>query len=138
MSNKKAGLFRQLTTEKETYQRLIDSLFELPFLRYAVVTDDFGRRYVGGMKPGVESTTPVEIEKRLEAQAVLILKMAEGYVPYDGEVLWSSIRWEKVIALFFLLGEGKGTLSLTIQGDTSFDSFSKIHEVIETWKKTAA
>jgi hypothetical protein len=125
-----------LTTERETYQRLIDSLFEFPFLRYAVVTDDFGRRYAGGMKPGVQSTTPVEIEKRLEAQAVLILKMAEGYVPYDGEILWSSIRWEKVIALFFLLGEGKGTLSLTVQGDTPSDSFSKIYEAIEKWKNS--
>jgi hypothetical protein len=125
-----------LTTGKETYQKLIDALFDLPFLRYAVVTDDFGRRYVGGMKPGVESTTPVEIEKRLESQAVLILKMAEGYVPYDGEVFWSSIRWEKVIALFFLLGEGKGTLSLTIQGDTPFDSFGRIHQVIEDWKNS--
>jgi hypothetical protein len=125
-----------LTTEKETYQKLVASLFGLTFLRYAVVTDDFGRRYVGGMKPGVESTTPIEIEKRLEAQAVLILKMAEGYVPYDGQLLWSSIRWEKVIALFFLLGEGKGTLSLTIQGDTSFDSFSEILDIIEKWKSS--
>ena len=123
-----------MATEKEIYQKLVNTLFELPFLRYAVVTDDFGRRYAGGMKQGVESTTPVEIEKRLEAQAVLILKMAEGYVPYDGNVLWSSIRWEKVIALFFLLGEGKGTLSLTIQGNTPFDSFSKILEIVERWK----
>ncbi len=127
-----------MTPEKETYQKLVDSLFELPFLRYAVVTDDFGRRYAGGMKPGVESTTPVEIEKRLEAQAVLILKMAEGYVPYDGEVLWSSIRWEKVIALFFLLGEGKGTLSLTVQGVTKFDLFDKILKIIDNWKNAAS
>ncbi|MDH2900279.1 MAG: hypothetical protein PXY39_04860 [archaeon] len=127
-----------MTPEKETYQKLVDSLFELPFLRYAVVTDDFGRRYAGGMKPGVESTTPVEIEKRLEAQAVLILKMAEGYVPYDGKVLWSSIRWEKVIALFFLLGEGKGTLSLTVQGVTKFDSFDKILKIIDNWKNAAS
>ncbi len=124
-----------MTLETSTYQKLVDLLFDLPFLRYAVVTDDFGRRYVGGMKPGVESTTPIEIEKRLEAQAVLILKMAEGYVPYDGELLWSSIRWEKVIALFFLLGEGKGTLSLTIQGNASFDSFRQILDVIEKWKR---
>lgn len=127
-----------MTPGIETYQKLVDSLFELPFLRYAVVTDDFGRRYAGGMKPGVESTTPVEIEKRLEAQAVLILKMAEGYVPYDGEVLWSSIRWEKVIALFFLLGEGKGTLSLTVHSVTKFDSFDKILEIIDNWKNAAS
>jgi hypothetical protein len=129
---------RLLTTEKETYQKLIDSLFKFEFLRYAVVTDDFGRRYVGGMKPGVESTTPIEIEKRLEAQAVLILKMAEGYVPYDGQLLWSTIRWEKVIAMFFLLGEGRGTLSLTIQGDTRFDSFTEIYGAIEAWKNSVA
>ena len=120
---------------KEAYQELIDSLFSLPFVRYAVITDNFGRRYAGGMKSGVESTTPVEIEKRLESQAVLILMMAESYVPYDGELFWSSIRWKKVIALFFLLGKDRGTVSVTVQGDTPFNSFSKVHDVIEEWKK---
>ena len=119
----------------DNYRSLIDDLFELHFVRYAVVTDDYGRRYAGGMKPGVESTTPIEIEKRLEAQAVLILKMAEGYTPYDGALQWSSIRWEKVVAMFFLLGEGMGTLSVTLAGDASSDSASKVYNLVEAWKK---
>lgn len=119
----------------DNYRALIDDLFELHFVRYAVVTDDYGRRYAGGMKPGVESTTPIEIEKRLEAQAVLILKMAEGYTLYDGAVKWSSIRWEKVVAMFFLLGEGMGTLSVTLGADTSSDSLSRVYNLVEAWKK---
>jgi hypothetical protein len=122
------------SSEKSSYETLVRKLFELPFVRYAVVTDDFGRRYVGGMKPGVESTTPIEIEKRLETQAVLILKMAEGYVPYDGNLLWSSIRWEKVLALFFLLGQEKGTLSLTLEGNSSLEAALQVYQLVEDWK----
>ncbi len=122
------------SSEKDSYQKLVNRLFELPFVRYAVVTDDYGRRYVGGMKPGVQSTTPIEIEKRLETQAVLILKMAEGYIPYDGNLLWSSIRWEKVLALFFLLGQDKGTLSLTLEGNSSLQSALQVHQLVEDWK----
>jgi hypothetical protein len=124
-----------LTTEKESYQELVESLFALPFVRYAVVTDDFGHRYAGGMKPGIQSSTPIELEKRLEAQAVLILKMAEGYVPYVGKLLWSSIRWDKVIALFFLLGEDKGTLSVTIQGETPLEASLEVRNRIDKWIK---
>jgi hypothetical protein len=127
----------ELSSDKDSYQVLINRLFELSFVRYAVVTDDYGRRYVGGMKPGIESTTPIEIEKRLETQAVLILKMAEGYVPYDGDLLWSSIRWEKVVALFFLLGQDKGTLSLTLEGNSSLESALQVHQLVEDWKSKA-
>ncbi len=123
-----------MPVDKEAYQELINSLFAFPFVRYAVVTDNFGRRYAGGMKPGVESTTPVEIEKRLESQAVLIMMMAESYVPYDGELFWSSIRWKKVIALFFLLGKDRGNVSVTVQGNTSYDSFIEIYRIIQKWK----
>ena len=126
------------SSEKDSYETLVSRLFELPFVRYAVVTDDFGRRYTGGMKPGVESTTPIEIEKRLETQAVLILKMAEGYVPYDGNLLWSSIHWEKVVALFFLLGQDKGTLSLTLEGNSSLEAALQVHQLVEDWKRDKA
>jgi hypothetical protein len=122
------------SSEKDSYQILVNKLFELPFVRYAVVTDDFGRRFVGGMKPGISSTTPIEIEKMLETQAVLILKMAEGYVPYDGSLLWSSIHWEKVVALFFLLGQDKGTLSVTLEGTSSLESALQVHKLVEDWK----
>jgi hypothetical protein len=122
-----------LPTEKEAYQELIASLFRLPFVRYAVVTDDFGHRYAGGMKPGVESSTPSALEKRLEAQAVLILKMADGYVPYVGKLVWTTIRWENVIAMFFLLGEDRGTLAVTIQGNTEMDSMQEIRKQVDDW-----
>ncbi len=122
-----------MTADRESYQELVESLFKLPFVRYAVVTDDFGHRFAGGMKPGIQSLTPIELEKRLEAQAVLILKMAEGYVPDVGKLLWSSIRWEKVTALFFLLGEEKGTLSVTIQGETPMESLLEVRKKIGGW-----
>ncbi|MHB1909102.1 MAG: hypothetical protein ACYCQJ_09585 [Nitrososphaerales archaeon] len=122
--------------EIERHQELIDTLFKFPFVRYAVITDEWGKRYAGGMKPGVTSTTPVEIEKRLETQAVLILKMAEGYVDYDGKVLFSTIRWEKILAMFFLLN-GNRTLSVTLEGDTFFDLISKVRETVENWKSSS-
>ena len=98
------------------------------------MTDGFGRKLAGGMKPGVTSTTSDDIEKRLEIQAALILKMAEGYVPYDGDLLWSSIRWEKILALFFLLSGGYQIVCVTLDGKSSFENVIDIHAVIKKWK----
>ena len=93
-------MIRKLALLLESYPELLDKLFELSFVRYAVVTNEFGLRYSGGMKDGIESTTPDDIEQKLEGQAVSILKVAESYERYDGRLVYITIKWEKVIALF--------------------------------------
>lgn len=115
------------------YRKLINRLFENPSVRYAVVIDNFGYRCAGGMKPGVSSITPDSIVKRFEMQAVLIMKMVEGYEPYVGKLLWSTVRWENVTALFFLLGHDNGILSLTLRSGTPNEVVDQIHKLVQEW-----
>lgn len=119
----------------DPYETLIDDLFKIKNIRYAVVTDDLGNRYRGGMKEGVKSTTPLDIEKRLETQAVLILKMAEGYVPFDGKLYYCSIHWQKVVAYFFLISKGERVLAITVDAKAPPGSLSRIRKLVEKWKK---
>ncbi len=119
---------------KEKYDDLIRSLFEMPHGRYAVVLDDFGNRIAGGMKVGIESTTTEVAERRLEVQAVLILRMAEGYEEFDGKVHYSSIRWDKVLAHFFILSTNTA-LALTLQGSAPTYHIEKVRQVVEKSKR---
>jgi hypothetical protein len=116
------------------YRKLIDRLFRVKSIRYAVITDELGIRYFGGMKEGVESTTPLDIEKRLEVQAVLILKMAVGYERFDGKLLYSCIQWQDVSAYFFLLGRrGNRILTITIDSVGLPLALTKARRVVENW-----
>ncbi len=117
-----------------TYDELIEKLFQINNVRYAVVTDELGNRYSGGMKKGVKSTTPLDIEKRLEIQAVLILKMAEGYQDFDGELFYCSIHFKKVFAYFFLLAKGERVLSVTLDSFAPPSSLDEIREIVSKWK----
>jgi hypothetical protein len=121
-------------SKSESYDRLVDKLFLVPNVRYAVVADDLGNRYFGGMKAGVQSTTPLDIEKRLEVQAVLILKMAQGYEPFDGKLYYCSIRWEKVLAYFFLLDKGDRILAVTLNAKASPQAVNKIRALVRKWE----
>jgi hypothetical protein len=123
---------QQLTSN---YEGLIDRLFEIPMVRYAVVIDELGNRFCGGMKPGVKSTTPLGVEKRLEMQAALILKMAEGYERFDGDLYYCSIHWKKVSAYFFLVGNGNQMLTLTIEPKAPPSTLARVRTTVLKWKK---
>jgi|GEM_PF-1995314 hypothetical protein len=116
------------------YEKLIRNLFSLEYVRYAVVLDDYGNRIVGGMNENVPSTTPADVERRLEVQCILILRMAESYQQYDGSLLYSSIRWEKLSAYFFLLSD-KRVLALTVQGRAPLNFVEDIREVVKAFLK---
>lgn len=124
-----------MSLQIKSYQELVDRLFELPFVRYAVVTNEFGLRYSGGMKPGVESTTPNEVEKKLEGQAVSILRVAESYERYDGKLVCITIKWEKVVAVFCRLGSGRGILILTLEGASKPEALVEVLDIVEYWKQ---
>jgi hypothetical protein len=112
----------------------VDSVFRVPGVRYCVVIDDYGRKVVGGMKPGVESVSPLDVERKLEMQAVIILKMALPYEKYLGSLHHSTIKWDKLDALFFLLSDDR-TLSLTIEGSDRDSAASQVERALASWKK---
>src|SRR5271157_5921458 len=88
-----------LKSESQEFRSLIDELYSLPMVRFAVINDSYGERLVGGMKPGVQSISPDESEKRLAMQSVIMLKMAEDFEKYTGELHYSTIRWDKMKAI---------------------------------------
>jgi hypothetical protein len=115
--------------QSKDFEGLIKELFALDFVRYAVVIDDFGERIAGGMNLHVESTTPPDVERRLEVQAILILRMAEAYEQYDGKLLYSSIKWEKLSAYFFILSD-KRILALTVEGKAPPEIIENVSDVV--------
>jgi hypothetical protein len=121
-----------LNTKKE-YSELIDSIFLLEPVRYAMILDDFGERIMGGMKPKVTSLTPEEVEKNLELQATLILKMAETFSKHTGKLMNTQINWEKVSALFFRLSEDE-TLCVSAEANPG-PPVRELRNLIENWKK---
>jgi hypothetical protein len=111
------------------YELLIRELFKLDHVRYAVVLDDFGERITGGMNSNVESTTPPDVERRLEVQCILILRMAEAYEQYDGRLLYSSIKWDKLSAYFFALSD-KRVLAVTVEGDAPANAIERVIRLV--------
>ena len=116
------------------YVVLVQKVFELPEVRYAAINDKYGIRILGGMKPGVETLTPPDADKRLEMQSMMILNMAENYSEHSGEVRYSSIQWAKLCALFFLISAEKA-LSVTVFGDLLHDTVLKIERIVGDWKR---
>ena len=123
-----------LKSESQEFRSLIDELYSLPMVRFAVINDSYGERLVGGMKPGVQSISPDESEKRLAMQSVIMLKMAEDFEKYTGELHYSTIRWDKMKAIFFLLSPERA-VTVTIYGDTPLEQISKVENVVRNWKK---
>ena len=117
----------------QEYQSLIDALFKLPFVRYAVVSDSFGKRLAGGMKPGVQTYSSRQTETKLEIQAVLILKMAEEFEPQHGRLFYGAVRWQKVVALFFLLSQDQ-VVTITVEGDTPLQEGFNVEALIHGWR----
>ena len=107
------------------FQSLIDTLFELQAVRYAVVSNSVGDRITGGMKQGVQTISSPQMEMKLERQAVLILNMAENFEPENGRLYFVSVRWDKVVALFFLLSQDHA-LTITVNGDAPLQDLFEI------------
>jgi len=116
------------------FEILVNSLFKLPRVRYAAVIDSHGEKLHGGMKPGVVSMSSTQTEKKLEIQSVLILKMAEDFETECGRLFYSSIRWEKLVGLFFLLSQD-WALNVTIEGDMPLSEIFEIEKVVRRWKE---
>lgn len=119
------------------FQDLIDALFKRSSVRYSTVIDFRGEKLAGGMKPGVESISTNQSERRLEMQSVLILKMAEGFEPECGRLYYSAIRWEKIVALEFLLSSEE-VLNVTIDADTPLEEAFEIEKMVKEWKNRHA
>ncbi len=116
------------------YTRLVNELFELEHIRYAVVLDDFGEKLLGGMKPGVKTSTPTDAEKRLEIQSILILRMAEQYEQFDGKLHYTCIKWDKLSALFFFLSSNR-TLAVTVQPSAPPDFGEEVEKLVQRFRK---
>jgi hypothetical protein len=121
-----------LLKTKDQYSELINAIFRLDGIRYAMILDDFGERIMGGMKPLVASLTPEEVEKNLELQATLILKMAENFAKHTGKLLYTEIHWERVAAMFFRLSEEE-TLCVSAEVNAGAQT-QKLREILEDWK----
>ena len=117
----------------QEFQDLINSLFKLPWVRYAAVIDSHGERFIGGMKPGVRSITSMPSEKKLEVQSMLILQMAQDYEPECGRLYYTAIRWDKIVALFFLLSPD-WALNLTVSDNLSLQDAFEIERMVRAWR----
>lgn len=117
----------------QKYSQLLESLYKMDGVRYAAVLNQYGERVSGGMKSSVKSLTPTNLDERLEIQAVLTLRMAEGFAKFTGKLMYATFRWPKAIALFFILNEEKA-LSLTLDGDFSPKSILSINNAVKKWK----
>ena len=115
------------------YQSLVDYLFELSAVRYAVVSDSVGGRVAGGMKQGIKPIGSPQAEAKLEIHAVLMLNMAETFEPDNGRLLFVSARWQNVVAVFFLLSSDRA-LTVTVNGDAPLQDLFKIEALVREWK----
>lgn len=116
------------------YSDLLESVYRISKMRHAVILDDFGDRIAGGMKPGVESYSPPGVERKLETQSTLMLRMAEDYSKYVGSFAYISMAWEKMTAAFFFLPKGY-SLSVSLDG---MDVARELEEILEIVKARAA
>jgi hypothetical protein len=124
---------------QEAYNELLDELFRFPSVRYAAVLDEFGDRIAGGMKPNVESMTPSSVERKLETQSALMLRMSDDYAKFVGRFRYILLQWEKMIALFFFLTNGT-SLSMSMENASSSEAIDQVKLVVERWtvKRSAA
>ena len=111
---------------------LIQHLYKIPKIRYASISDEMGRRIVGGMKPGVISATEPNDEVRLALHSIVSLKTAESYEKYTGKVEYLCISWEKMFAVFFLL---KGSRCMALTFEKSADQKSVIRRALRLIKE---
>ena len=100
-----------------------------------MVSDSNGERLAGGMKPGVLTVGPQRSETRFQMQAFLTLKMSEDYEKENGRLYYSAVRWDKIVAVSFLLSPDSAAI-ITISGDTPLQEVFNIENLIREWKAT--
>jgi hypothetical protein len=127
LSNSSAG-----GNPSNQYAELLDSLFKIPKVRYAAILDEFGDRLVGGMRPGVTSLSPPNIERKLETQSSLMLRMAEDYSKFAGEFSFISVDWQNMTAVFSFLPDKK-SVSLSIDGMWPTETIQEVKRAIKSW-----
>jgi len=108
-------------------------MYKLESVRYAAVINSLGERILGGMKLGVTNLSSDSDERKYEFQSVITLKMAQNHESDFGMLHYSAMRWDKIVALYFLLSK-EYSLNLTIYGDTPLEKVFEIERIVKEWK----
>src|SRR5208337_3163785 len=118
-----------MKSEEELCKELIGEVFQIRGVRYATVVDGYGNRILGGMKPGVETVAPPEIETRREMQSIFVMKMAEDYEKYFDKSMYTIVGWKRLHAVYFLLSRSRA-LSLTIENQDLQQALPRLELVV--------
>jgi hypothetical protein len=111
------------------HTELLEKLFKLPEVRYAAIVDEFGTTLQERMRPLTDRVTPPAQDLKMNMQTILALRMAETNVKFVGKLHYLSIRWEKIIDMYFLLANKLG-VAVTLDGEATDEATEGVASVV--------